>query len=148
MDRVVIRKANEKDLPSILMLYSGIEDDNRSILDLDSAKKKLKRIGSYPNYSIYIAEINGTIVGTFELLIMDNLAHYGKPSAIIEDVVVREKNRRMGIGKAMMKFAMDTCRKEGCYKLVLSSNLRRKDAHKFYKALGFRLHGYSYVVNF
>ena len=35
-----------------------------------------------------MAELNGEIVGTFALLIMDNLAHLGAPSGVVEDVVV------------------------------------------------------------
>ena len=147
MEKVVIRKAIEQDLPSILSLYTGIENNDKSILDIESAKKKLQKIESYPNYSIYVAELNGDIVGTFELLIMENLAHYGKPSAIVEDVVVREENRGLGIGKAMMKYAMEISKKEGCYKLMLSSNINRKEAHKFYNAIGFKLHGYSFTVD-
>jgi hypothetical protein len=37
-----------------------------------------------------LAEINDEIVGTFALLIMDNLAHRGEPSSIVEDIVIRK----------------------------------------------------------
>jgi GNAT superfamily N-acetyltransferase len=146
MNDIVIRKANENDLPKILTLYSEIEDEKQCNLDLETAKKKLKIIMSYPNYAIYVAENEGKIVGTFELLIMDNLAHAGIPSAIVEDVVINEKDRGKGIGKLMMQYAMETSRREGCYKLMLSSNLRRERAHKFYDNLGFERHGYSFIV--
>ncbi|WP_366914974.1 hypothetical protein [Polaromonas sp.] len=32
----------------------------------------------------------------------------------------------------------------GCYKLALSSNLKREKAHAFYDALDFERHGYSF----
>jgi len=51
-----------------------------------------------------------------------------------------------GIGTAMMQFAMEECRKAGCYKLSLSSNLQREAAHRFYEGLGFKKHGFSFVV--
>jgi len=89
---------------------------------------------------------NGQIVGTFLLLIMDGLAHRGKPSGIVEDVVVDEQWRGKGIGKLMMQFAMDHCKRIGCSKLTLSSSMQRTAAHQFYESLGFQKHGYSFRV--
>jgi GNAT superfamily N-acetyltransferase len=77
---------------------------------------------------------------------MDNLAHLGTPSAIVEDVVVDASCRGRGIGRAMMHDAMCVAREKGCYKLVLNSNLRRLDAHRFYEGLGFERHGVSFQV--
>lgn len=93
-----------------------------------------------------MAEIADRIVGTFELLIMDNLAHRGQPSGVVEDVVVDSGLQSKGIGRLMMAFAMEICRKKGCYKMTLSSNLKRERAHQFYESLGFKKHGYSYLV--
>ena len=110
------------------------------------AEKLFDRISRYPNYKIYVAVADNEIVGSFALLVMDNLAHMGAPSAIVEDVVVTPHRQGQGIGTHMMQFAMDQCKKHGCYKLVLSSNKKRAEAHKFYQKLGFELHGYSFVV--
>ncbi len=46
----------------------------------------------------------------------------------------------------MMKYAIDVCKKRNCYKLSLSSNLKRERAHKFYENHGFHKHGYSYLI--
>jgi GNAT superfamily N-acetyltransferase len=46
----------------------------------------------------------------------------------------------------MMHFALAQARTAGCYKMALSSNLRRTSAHAFYESLGFRKHGYSFVM--
>lgn len=47
----------------------------------------------------------------------------------------------------MMEHAIDIATLKGCYKAVLSSNLKRGRAHAFYEALGFERHGYSYRMN-
>ena len=146
MEEILIRKATEKDIPRILELYSGLGDGKNEKLDVESEKENLRKIQSYPNYEVYVAEKEGRIVGTFELLIMDNLAHSGKPSAIVEDVVVDENERGGGIGKTMMQFAMEQSKRHGCYKMTLSSNLKRERAHRFYENLGFERHGYSFIV--
>ena len=138
-----VRAATEADLPSILALYVEVEDHGR-VLSIEQARSIYARMRSYPDYKVYVAILGGSIVGTFALLIMDNLM--GAPSGVVEDVVVQGDWRGKGVGKQMMRFAMDRCRERGCYKLALSSNLKREAAHRFYDGLGFRRHGYSFVM--
>ena len=143
---VQIRGAIKEDIPGILSLYAQPEMDGGEVLSQCQAEKLFNRISRYPNYKIYVAVADNEIVGSFSLLVMDNLAHMGAPSAIVEDVVVTPHRQGQGIGAHMMQFAMDQCKKHGCYKLVLSSNKKRAEAHKFYQKLGFELHGYSFIV--
>ncbi|MCL5959659.1 MAG: GNAT family N-acetyltransferase [Chloroflexi bacterium] len=51
-----------------------------------------------------------------------------------------------GIGKQMMRFAMDRCKQAGCYKLALSSKIKRAAARAYYESLGFEKHEYSFTV--
>src|SRR5262245_43745672 len=144
---LLIRPAVATDLEKILGLYAQPEFDAGYVLPLETAKQLFKRFQDYPDYALYVAERADIIVGTFALLVMHNLGHLGAPSAIVEDVVVAPTAQRQGVGKAMMQFALDLCREKGCYKLVLSSNAKRKDAHAFYEALGFERHGFSFRVD-
>jgi GNAT superfamily N-acetyltransferase len=141
---IAIRAATKADLPDVLALYAqpGVDDGN--VLARADAEKLFARFSSYPDYTLYVAEIGGEIVGTFALLIMDNLGHLGAPSGIIEDVAVAPDRQGSGIGGAMMQFALDVCREKGCYKAMLSSNVKRERAHAFYESLGFDRHGYSF----
>jgi GNAT superfamily N-acetyltransferase len=142
MDNLVIRKALKEDLAAILVLYADLGD----ILDVFAAERIFERMQRYPNYALYVVVVDEKIIGTFALLIMDNLAHKGTPSGIVEDVVVSSQWRGQGVGKQMMQFVMEQCKQAGCYKLMLSSNLKREAAHKFYESLGFQRHGYSFQV--
>jgi ribosomal protein S18 acetylase RimI-like enzyme len=145
---IQIRKAEEDDLPQILNLYAQPDMDNGEVLPLDRARKLFNKLKKYPEYTIFVATSKESeTVGTFSLLIMDNLVHGGTPSGIVEAVAVAPKYHGMGIGKKMMGFARDRCREFGCYKLILSTNLRREKAHRFYESLGFERHGYSFLVN-
>ena len=144
--KVNIREATDCDLPGILGLYNQPNMNNGNVLPIEHAQFTFNKIKSYPNYKIYVAMIDDDIVGTFALAIMDNLAHLGAPSGLVEDVVVKANMQNKGIGKEMMKYAMDCCRNCGCYKLALSSNLKRENAHHFYESLGFKKHGYSFLL--
>jgi GNAT superfamily N-acetyltransferase len=143
---VHIREAGKPDLPHILSLYAQPELDDGQMLPLDQAEAVFERMQQYPNYHLYVAEAQGEVQGVFALLIMDNLGHVGTPSAVIEMVAVTPEYQGSGIGSAMMQFAMQECRKAGCYKIALSSNKKRVRAHRFYEKLGFIQHGYSFVL--
>ncbi|MCP4230637.1 MAG: GNAT family N-acetyltransferase, partial [bacterium] len=46
----------------------------------------------------------------------------------------------------MMDFALQRAQEAGCYKLALSTNVKRDEAHRFYENLGYKRHGYSYLI--
>ena len=74
MDKEIsLRKAKQTDLPAILDLYGQPEIDNGQILSMQEAQIIFARMQSYPDYSIYVAEYQGRVIGTYGLLIMDNL---------------------------------------------------------------------------
>jgi GNAT superfamily N-acetyltransferase len=143
---LTIREADAADLPGVLALYAQPDFDDGAVLPENDAERIFERFTDYPSYTLYVAERHGRIVGSFALLIMDNLGHLGAPSGIVEDVVVGPVEQGSGIGRAMMSFAIARCRDQRCYKLMLSSNARRAKAHAFYEKLGFERHGYSYRI--
>ena len=147
MDELTYRLATDDDLSKVVSLCALLyEESEGTTPSLDKAKTIFSRIRQYPDYRVYLAESGGKTVGTFTLLIFDNLGHGGAPSAIVENVVVYPEYRGQGLGKDMMDFAMQQAREAGCYKLALSTNAKREDAHRFYESLGYKRHGYSYLV--
>lgn len=148
MDGLVsCREASKADLPELLRLYAQPDFDNGNVLSLLEAERLFERIARYPDYKIYVAVVEGNVIGTFALLVMDNLGHMGAPSAIIEDVAVDPRWQGRGVGKMMMRYALQICGEKGCYKIALSSNLKREKAHAFYESLGFERHGYSFRIS-
>lgn len=149
-----IRPACREDLPAVLQLYAQPSMDNGAVLSLLDAQQVWSQFSRYPSYRLFVAceapqegaESKETVVGTYALLVMHNLAHQGTPSAIVEDVVVHEACQSQGVGRAMMAHAMTQARAAGCYKLVLSSNQKRERAHAFYESLGFERHGFSFRI--
>jgi GNAT superfamily N-acetyltransferase len=142
-----IRDAIEADLPGILRVLAESGIDGGESFTLDEARAHWERIRAWPNFRLLAALKDGEIVGTYSLLIMDKLGKRGTPAGVVEDVAVSPGCQGQGIGRAMMAHALEACRKAGCYKLALSSNVKRKAAHQFYESLGFERHGYSYVMS-
>ena len=147
MENLLIRKAERQDLPVIMELLKELDLEGDEAMSLEEVHRLFNRISQYPDYHIYLATKGGEPVGTYTLLIMDKLEHGGTPSGIVDSVAVASDRQGEGIGKALMQHAKDTCQEKGCYKIMLSSNKTRTDAHRFYEALGYEQHGISYSLN-
>ncbi len=66
-----------------------------------------------------------------------NLTRGGAPYAAIENVVVERALRGGGLGRQVMRFALDEAWRRGCYKALLQTGSRDPRVHRFYEACGF-----------
>lgn len=139
-----LRRATEADLPALIALYGQPSFNNGHTVTLDEARTIFARFAHYPDYAVYLAEADGAVVGTFALMVIDNIAHWGTPTALVENVVVAEDEQGGGIGRWMMQEAFRMAAAKGAYKVALSSNLRSEKAHRFYESLGFEKYGFSF----
>ena len=140
-----IRKARRKDLPAVVRLLAAM--DGEAPIPIARAASIYREMSHYPSFAFYLALADGEPVGTFTLLVYPTLVHDGTPEALVDGVVVDPQWRGRGVGGAMMAEAMRLAAQAGCYKLALSSNSKREDAHRFYRSLGFRQHGVSFWID-
>lgn len=143
---VSIRQADRMDIPAILALYESAGITGEQSFSVSQAEHQFQVFLRYPFHRVYVATMDDKLVGTYELIIIDNLAKAGAKTAIVEDVAVDPTIHKQGIGKKMMLHARKLAKENGAYKLALSSNNRRREAHAFYEALGFERHGVSFVI--
>ncbi|MEO3863570.1 GNAT family N-acetyltransferase [Acrocarpospora sp. B8E8] len=94
-------------------------------------------IDADPSNELVVAEIDGEVVGTFQLTFIPGLSRNGGERAQIEAVRVAEPYRNQGIGRAMVAWSIDRAKRRGCALVQLTSDKRRTEAHRFYGALGF-----------
>lgn len=141
-----IRLATRDDVPAVLGLYasSGV-DGPASAQQVAAALQHWDRLQA-AGAQVFVAEREGRALGTITLYILPLLAHALAPEALVEDVAVDAAAQGQGVGRALMHHAMTVAREHGCYKLALTSNIRREAAHAFYDSLGFERHGISFVV--
>ena len=92
-----------------------------------------------PNSVLFIAELDGdddarSVVGSL------TLAFYRIPTGLkawIEDVVVDESARGLGVGEALNVAALDESRQRGAKNVSLTSRSSREAANRLYQRLGF-----------
>jgi GNAT superfamily N-acetyltransferase len=146
MNDLAIRTATEQDIPATLKLYRDARIDGESGFTIEEAVAHFALLKRYPYFQVFVAEVGEVVAGTYELVILDNMAKRGQKSGVVEDVAVHPEHQGQGVGRAMMQHALDQCRLAACYKMTLSSNLKREGAHLFYDSLGFTRHGYSFQI--
>jgi GNAT superfamily N-acetyltransferase len=148
-----IRPAEEKDVPRIVELYreltitdSQIEHSrNPSLADY---QRVFAEIRSDPRQKLFVAEVQGEVVGTIELLIVPNLSHNGTPFAFLENLIVTEKHRKRGLGRMLLEHVVQLAKESGCHMVELCSDARRKEAHKLYGSMGFEVQAHCFRLFF
>jgi glucosamine-phosphate N-acetyltransferase len=78
------------------------------------------------------------ILGSGTIIIEPKIIRSGKSVGHIEDIVVHEKYRSLGISKRIMETLFAFANENNCYKVILDCNPRLCD---FYEKLGFEKHG-------
>ena len=138
---VVIRTAMEADLERIVELLvlgavsgapAGIEDPT----DLSPYRAALAEVQAGEG-AVLVAELEGRVVGTCQLIVFRHLQRRGGRCAEIESLHVHPDHRGTGIGTTLLAAAVARARALGCYRVQLTSNTLRGDAHRFYERQGF-----------
>jgi GNAT superfamily N-acetyltransferase len=140
---VTIRRATEDDLRRIVELIHLGAVGGRGTEDLgeplpERYYRAFRDIETSGFAAVYVADADGSVVGTFSLAFLPNISNGGWPVAQIESVHVAEAWRSRGVGEQMLRRAIELSKAHGCKRLQLTSNKARSDAHRFYERLGFQ----------
>lgn len=136
---VLIRRATDADLPRIVqLLVSGSVPGETSPEGGDIAlyRSALQEIENGAG-AVLVAQLGDQVVGVCQLIVFRHLQRRGGLCAEIESVHVHTDHRGIGIGSTLVAEAIDRARALGCYRIQLTSNRAREDAHRFYERLGF-----------
>lgn len=139
-----IRRATVADVDRIVRLANSGGPDGKArnelpdVLD-DAYFAAFQRIDADPQQALMVAEHGGVVIGTFQMTYLTYLAAAGREVCQIESVHIAEAWRGHGIGTEMMEWAIAQAHKRGCRRVQLTTNKKRKDAHRFYERLGFKL---------
>ena len=138
---MIVRTATEADIPRILELYQQLamnpEEAEMVKADPEFSVEMFREMADLKGYHLLVAEVDGEVVGTTVLVILPGLAHGISRWGVLEFMVVDEAYRNRGIGRALTDHATGLAQGAGCYKIMLGSNKKRSDAHRFYRSAGY-----------
>ena len=135
--QATIRKGIKKDLPSVLKLIKELADyenaRNQVTITLDDLERD--GFGAYPCFWFLVAEINDEIVGLSFYWI--RYSTWKGKFLFLEDFVIKEEHRRLGIGSKLFEETIKICKKlqlNGMIWQVLDWNNPAIDFYKKYDA--------------
>jgi GNAT superfamily N-acetyltransferase len=142
MTAPIYRDATPADLPILIAMLAdgqigGRADNPTEPLD-PAYLAAFEAIERDPNQRLIVAELDGGVVGTMLLSCLPGLLNHGAWRGQIEAVRIASGKRSLGLGSAMIGWAVEYFRKRGCYAAQLTSNNDRADAHRFYERLGWK----------
>ena len=126
-----------KDLNDILNLLYELErpkpkNPNEELL----FKKLISKYICDKDKQILIAEDKTKIVGMVSIVFLTRL-NRKRNEMYIPELIISKDSRGIGVGKAIMNKCIEIGKKKKCFRLRLESGNQRKDAHDFYKKIGF-----------
>ena len=135
MKKVKIRQATTSDIPAMNELFRkdlGYEECTMEIVEKQFAGLDNSR------EAVFVAEAeddSSHIAGVIHVEKYNVL--YFPTMANILGIAVAADFRRQGIGSALLKRAEEWARENGASSMRLNSGESRKQAHEFYRALGY-----------
>lgn len=135
IDKVRLIKKDE--LKSLLSLYKYLIPDD---IELEVDTELIKHWGeilSDPNLFYVVIEEDGKIVSSCTLAVIKNLTRSARPYGLIENVVTHPDYRNRGYGTAILEKAVEICRENNCYKVMLLTSRKENHIFRFYENAGF-----------
>jgi N-acetylglutamate synthase-like GNAT family acetyltransferase len=128
---VTIRDATEADAAALTRLIGqlGYPTDEAGV------RRRLARIMASAADRLFVAEVDGRVVGLAGIHTSPSLGHDGD-AAKVSAIVVDDSFRRAGIGRALLEAVEAEARARDCGLVFLTTAERRTDAHEFYRQLG------------
>jgi len=139
IENLVIRNAEEKDIPTILLLIKELAEYEKLSDEVTADEEKLRKnlFGNRKYAEVLIAEYEGKPAG--QALFFHNFSTFlAKPGIYLEDLYVRPYLRGKGIGKALLIQLVELAKERGCARVEWAVLDWNKSAIDFYKKLGAR----------
>jgi ribosomal protein S18 acetylase RimI-like enzyme len=137
-----IREAQLGDAPQLAKLMCELGYKTTSF----EMRRRLKSIFNDGRYGTLVAEIDNEVCGMIGTVTRMSHEH-NDPSGKIIALVVSKKQRRSGIGRALIEAAENDFTKRKVTRVTLTTRFERREAHRFYQALGYSRIGFRFAKN-
>jgi GNAT superfamily N-acetyltransferase len=132
-----LRHIEPHELQELLGLYRHLHAEDAPLPSDRELQRLWQEILANPLLHYLVAQIDGRIVATCTLAIIPNLTRGARPYGLIENVVTHPDYRRRGLGKRLLKYALEIAWEQRCYKVMLMTGRKTSAVLGFYESVGF-----------
>ena len=134
-DSVSIRPAQRGDAATIADLVGQLAASIQEFSSVD--EEYVLRYLDTPGAGILVAEAEGEVIGMLSYTLQPSLYH-AAASCMIQELVVREGFRRVGIGARLLNAIVALAREKGCAEVSVSAVASNREALGLYRKQGFQ----------
>ncbi|MDR1781947.1 MAG: GNAT family N-acetyltransferase [Bacilli bacterium] len=134
--------ARKEDLEIIYQIFIDLEG---VILDKERFIKVFLNNINDTNITYLVARDNNEVIA-FASIHYHLLLHHVGLVAELEELYVFENYRKQGIARKLVNKIIEEAKKKDCELIELASNIKRKEAHKFYEKIGFSKTHYKFTM--
>ena len=135
---IIIRDAHRDDIgvmSGLLVELFLIEDD--FTIDIEKQMRGLELLLETQNSLVLVAEISGQVIGMVTMQGIVSTA-MGKCVGLVEDMIVSNDYRRMGVGRLLLNSMIENANALGYGRIALGADRRNDSAIAFYQTFGFK----------
>ena len=137
---MMIREIRESELSDLLRLYEHLNKSDAPLPGADVVNSVWAAIQGNPDLKYFGVFADNALVSSCALSIIPNLTRGCRPYGVIENVVTAPAFRRKGLGRAVLRHAMEYAWSRGCYKVMLLTGSKKEEMYRFYESAGFDRH--------
>lgn len=139
-----IRPAIADDLAGLLALYRQLSPEDPALAEAEARPRLAALLASGIATPLVAEAADRTLVATCLLLVVPNLTRGGRAFAVIENVVTHADHRRLGLGTALLRAALERAWAEDCYKVMIATGRKDEGVLRFYERAGFTRGGKTF----
>lgn len=131
---MIIRDMIVEDIPQLEQLYRQFWGEASSI---ERMSKQFNKLQKNDSHVILSAIEDNKLVGSVMGIICEELYGDCKPFLVLENMIVDENYRKIGVGKALISELEIIANQKGCTQVIFVTERNRVDAVKFYESVGY-----------
>ena len=116
---MIIRKGIKEDIPQVLDLVKELAEYENALDKVSNTVERMVKdgFGNNPVYNLFVAENNNQVTGI--AITFFRYSTWKGKVLYLEDLVIKNQDRRKGIGKKLFEGVIEFAKKENCVGLSL-----------------------------
>jgi GNAT superfamily N-acetyltransferase len=143
MSNASVRDAEERDAPAMASLCGQLGYPTPT----EAVMPRMDRLREDGLTRVLVAVLDDAVVGLATIHLRHMINHEA-PIGQLTLLVVDERVRGTGVGRILVAESEAWARARGCKRFVVTTALRRSEAHAFYEKLGYTHTGRRYGKDF